>query len=92
MSPDSITSCKCTPQCDSVAVQYKCPWSHKDLDPKGAFLQPEIGGAWQNEKFFLQEKSRYFYQIQVQMHVAATRCHMLQCSLRRCASSLSDFG
>ncbi len=68
--PDNITSCKCTPECDSVAVEYKCPWSHKDLDPKEAFLKPEIGGAWQDDKFFLQEKSRYFYQIQVQMHVA----------------------
>ena len=68
-SPDNITSCKCTPLCERILVEYKCPWSHKDLDPKEAFLQPEIGGMWQNDTFFLQEKSRYFYQIQLLMHV-----------------------
>jgi len=69
-SPDNITSCKCTPQCESIVAEYKCPWSHQDLDPKEAFLQPEIGGMWQNDQFFLKEKSRYFYQIQLLMHVA----------------------
>ena len=69
-SPDNITSCKCMPPCNNVVVEYKCPWSHKDLDPKEAFLQPEIGGIWQNDIFSLKQNSRYYYQIQLQMHVA----------------------
>ena len=69
-SPDNITNCMCTPPCASIVIEYKCPWSHKELDPKEAFLQPEIGGMSLNDKFFLKEKSRYFYQIQLLMHVA----------------------
>ena len=69
-SPDNITRCKCMPPCKSVVVEYKCPWSHKNRDPKEAFLQPEIGGMWENNTFYLKQNSRYYHQIQVLMHVA----------------------
>jgi hypothetical protein len=39
------------------------------MDPKEAFLTPEIGGMWENDKFSLQEYSKYFFQIQILMHV-----------------------
>ena len=79
-SLDNITSCKCTPQCESIVVEYKCPWSHQDLDPKEAFLQPEIGGMWQNDQFFLKEKSRYF---QLLMHVAELqKCDLVVWTLK----------
>jgi hypothetical protein len=68
-SPDNITHCKCTPPCKSIVVEYKCPWSHKNLDPKEAFLQPEIGGMWENNTFSLKQNSRYYHQIQVLMYV-----------------------
>ena len=50
-SPDNVTKCKCKPLCDSVVVEFKCPWSHKDLDPKEAFLKPEIGGMLDDKSF-----------------------------------------
>ena len=31
-SPDNLTSCKCKQPCKSVVVEYKCPWSHPDMD------------------------------------------------------------
>ena len=82
-SPDNITSCKCMPKCTSAVVEYKCPWTHKYCDPKEAFLQPEIGGRWENRKFFLLEKSNYFYQVQVLMHVAGLKkCDLVVCTTR----------
>ena len=51
-------------------VEYKCPWKHKDLDPKEAFLKPEIGGVKVGKTFSLSTKSNYYYQVQCQMFVA----------------------
>lgn len=77
-SPDNITKCKCKPACKSVVVEYKCPWSHKDLDTKDSFLQPEIGGVWENDKFSLKSTSRYYYQIQSLMLVTELEeCHLV---------------
>ena len=77
-SPDNITKCKCTPKCKSVVVEFKCPWSHKDADPKEAFLQPEIGGLLANGKFALKSTSRYYYQVQITMFTAELGyCHFV---------------
>jgi hypothetical protein len=33
-SVDNIRSCECACECKDVLVEYKCPWVHRDLDPK----------------------------------------------------------
>ena len=53
-----------------MVVEYKCPWKHKDLHPKQAFLTHEIGGLEKNNRFLLASSSPYYYQIQTQMFVA----------------------
>lgn len=40
-SLDGIRKCQC---CDPSVVEFKCPFTGKDLDPKIAFLLPSIGG------------------------------------------------
>lgn len=40
-SLDGIRKCQC---CDPTAVEMKCPFKGKDLDPKVAFLLPSVGG------------------------------------------------
>ncbi|XP_028414141.1 uncharacterized protein LOC114537204 [Dendronephthya gigantea] len=69
-SLDDIRSCGCITGCPNVAVEYKCPWSHKDKDPKAAFLSKEIGGVIVNSKLCLQTSCKYYYQVQMQMFVS----------------------
>lgn len=77
-SPDNVTTCRCNPPCSSVVVEYKCPWVHRDSDPKEAFLTPEIGGLWENDTFSLKKTSRYYYQVQIQMLVTGLKeCHFV---------------
>ena len=77
-SPDNIATCKCKPPCKSVVVEYKCPWLHKDLEPKQAFLKPEIGGMHVNGVFSINPSSRYYYQVQTQMFVTELEnCHFV---------------
>ena len=40
-SLDGIRKCQC---CDPSVVEFKCPFTGKDLDPKISFLLPSIGG------------------------------------------------
>jgi hypothetical protein len=47
-----------------------CPWKHRDLQPKEAFLTKEICGVKVGEEFKLLQKSQYYFQVQLQMFVA----------------------
>jgi hypothetical protein len=77
-SPDNITSCKRKPPCKSVVVEYKFPWLHKNLEPKEAFLKPEIGGIHDNGIFSLNPSSGYYYQVQTLMLVTQLEnCHFV---------------
>lgn len=69
-SLDNIRRCHCSTVCPEVVVEYKCPWKHRDLHPKMAFLTPEIGGFEKDEIFLLSTTSQYYFQVQVQMFVA----------------------
>ena len=50
-SLDNIRSCECVTGCPKVVVKYKCPWVHKNNDPKSAFLSKEIGDVLVNCKY-----------------------------------------
>ena len=69
-SLDNIRQCQCSDHCPPVIVEYKCPWKHRDLQPKEAFLTKEIGGVKVGEDFKLLQKSQYYFQVQLQMFVA----------------------
>ena len=46
-------------------VDFKCPFTGKDLDPKIAFLLPSIGGKKDQEgKYFLDENHIHYFQVQ----------------------------
>jgi hypothetical protein len=74
-SLDNIRRCRCSTNCPPVVVEYKCPWKHRDLDPKEAFLTQEIGGLKKDQTDLLSTSSQYFYQVQLQMFVA----NLMQC-------------
>ncbi|XP_028410221.1 uncharacterized protein LOC114532826, partial [Dendronephthya gigantea] len=69
-SLDNIKTCQCSSNCPDVVVEYKCPWKHKDMHPKKAFLTPEIGGIEKDKTFCLTKSSAYYHQIQAQMFVS----------------------
>jgi hypothetical protein len=69
-STDNIRSCSCAENCPDVVVEYKCPWKHRTITAKEAFLTPEIGGEQVGDKLSLKTSSRYYLQIQLQMFVA----------------------
>ena len=64
-SPDNIRTCQCSKGCPNIVVEYKCPWKHRELHPKQAFLTKEIGGAQSNGTFYLTPNSKYYYQIHI---------------------------
>ena len=69
-SVDNIQKCQCSDGCPVRVVEYKCPWKHRDLHPKEAFLTPEIGGIQNGNKFALKSTSNYYFQVQLQMFVS----------------------
>ena len=69
-SVDNIQKCQCSDGCPFKVVEYKCPWKHRDLDPKQAFLTPEIGGIKNGNEFSLNPTSQYYFQVQLQMFVS----------------------
>ena len=69
-SVDNIQKCQCSDGCPVRVVEYKCPWKHRDLHPKQAFLTPEIGGIQNGNKFALKSTSSYYFQVQLQMFVS----------------------
>ena len=57
-SVDNIRSCECACECKDVLVEYKCPWVHRDLDPKEALLTKEIGDVKLGKKDHLKATTK----------------------------------
>ena len=76
-SVDNIQQCQCSDGCPNKVVEYKCPWKHRDLHPKEAFLTPEIGGIKNGEEFALKPTSQYYFQLQLQMFVSELAFNVL---------------
>ena len=92
-SLDNIQQCQCSDGCPNKVVEYKCPWKHRDLHPKDAFLTPEIGGIKNGEDFALKPSSKYYFQLQLQMFVSELTFNILvvwtkkESSLLRCLTT-----
>lgn len=80
-SVDNIRSCECADNCPKITIEYKCPWKHRHLNPKEAFLTPEVGGQRCEDTFSLSPNSQYYFQVQLQMFVDRTRCICSLCTL-----------
>lgn len=76
-SVDNIRTCACAENCLKTVVEYKCPWRHRHLYPKEAFLTPEVGGQRCGDTFSLSVNSKYYFQVQLQMFV----CNLTLCDL-----------
>ena len=76
-SLDNIQQCQCSDGCPNKVVEYKCPWKHRDLHPKEAFLTPEIGGINNGKEFALKPSSKYYFQLQLQMFVSELTFNIL---------------
>ncbi len=70
---DDIRSCKCSPNCGIVVVEYKCPWVHKNSDPKEAFISKQIGGKLDGNSYSLEKSSKYYFQVQMQLFVVGAK-------------------
>lgn len=68
-SIDDLRSCECARICGNAVVEYKCPWVHRNNDPKEAFVSNEVGGYLIGNSYHLKRNSRYYYQVQMQMFV-----------------------
>ena len=68
-SVDDLRHCECEKGCSVTVVEYKCPWKHRDIQPKEAFLTPEVGGIQKGNNFMLKRNCRYYFQVQLQMFV-----------------------
>ena len=68
-SLDNVRTCGCAENCSEVVVEFKCPWKHRYLSAKEAFLSPEIGGQKIRNDYSLKSQSQYHFQIQLQMLV-----------------------
>jgi hypothetical protein len=68
---------QCSDDCLPVVIEYKCPWKHKELHPKQAFLSKEVGGVEVEKELILSPTSQYYFQVQLQMFVA----NLLLCDL-----------
>ena len=66
-SVDNIQRCQCSDGCPNKVLEYKCPWKHRDMHPKEAFLTPEIGGTVSQNGFALKPSSQFYFQLQLQM-------------------------
>lgn len=72
-SPDGIRECGC---CSDTLVEFKCPFTGKDMDPKAAFLLGSVGGAIDcNGLPYIRENHIHYFQIQTGMAV----CGLKQC-------------
>ena len=68
-SADNIRICECARDCKDTLVEYKCPWVHRNIDPKEAFLTKEIGGVKVDNVEQLRPDCRYYYQVQMTLFV-----------------------
>ncbi|CAB3995533.1 Carboxypeptidase D [Paramuricea clavata] len=72
-SPDGIRECHF---CEDTLVEFKCPYTGRDMDPKSAFLLDTVGGAINEAGFPYIRKNRiHYFQVQTGMAV----CGLKQC-------------
>ena len=72
-SPDGIKECHC---CRDRLVEFTCPYTSRNMDPKMAFLLDTVGGAIDaNGKHFLRKNHIHYFQVQTGMSV----CGLKQC-------------
>ena len=69
--------CQCSNGCPNKVLEYKCPWKHRDMGPKRAFLIPEIGGVVSEKVFALKPSSHDYFQLQLQMFVSELSLNIL---------------
>ena len=62
-SPDNIFSCSC---CGSSCVEYKCPYSIKDLEVEEGYEKTDFLEKCEGQ-LQLKRNNKYFYQVQGQM-------------------------
>ena len=89
-SLDNIQKCQCSDGCSDTVTEFKCPWKHRDLDPKEPSVTPEIGGIQNGNELALKSTTKYFFQVQLQLFVSElTLCNFVvwtkkESSLFRC--------
>ena len=89
-SLDNIQKFQCSDGCSDTVTEFKCPWKHRDLDPKET---PEIGGIQNGNELALKSTTKYFFQVQLQMFVSKlTLCNFVvwtekESSLFRCPTT-----
>ena len=72
-SPDGIRECYC---CEDTLVEFKCPYTGRDMDPKSAFLLDTVGGAINIAGFpYIRKNHIHYFQVQTGMAV----CGLKQC-------------
>jgi hypothetical protein len=72
-SPDGIRECHC---CEDTLVEFKCPYTGRDMDPKSAFLLDTVGGAINEAGFpYIRKNHIHYFQVQTGMAV----CGLKQC-------------
>jgi hypothetical protein len=72
-SPDGIRKCHC---CEDTLVEFKCPYTGRDMDPKSAFLLDTVGGAINEAGFpYIRKNHIHYFQVQTGMAV----CGLKQC-------------
>ena len=72
-SPDGIRECHC---CEDTLVEFKCPYTGRDMDPKSAFLLDTVGGAINEVGFpYIRKNHIHYFQVQTGMAV----CGLKQC-------------
>ena len=72
-SPDGIRGCCC---CEDTLVEFKCPYTGRDMDPKSAFLLDTVGGAINKAGFpYIRKNHIHYFQVQTGMAV----CGLKQC-------------
>jgi hypothetical protein len=80
-SVDNIRTCSCNEDCENVVVEYKCPWKHRNITAKEAFVTPEIDGKVEDNIFSLRTTASYYFQVQLQMFVCMNSIGGVTCFL-----------
>lgn len=77
-SLDGIRKCSC---CNPAVVEFKCPFSGNDLDPKNAFLLPSVGGVKDKDGNFSLDNNHWnYFQVQTYMAVSGYNITGYTCS------------
>ena len=51
-SLDNIQRCQCSDGCPKKFVEYKCPWKHRDLQPKRLSFSQKLVGSKMEKSLF----------------------------------------